>query len=1787
VLSSLALAVVALGSTATGTQAAVPETITATGCSSWTPPVGVTRIHISATGNAGTAGSGTWGGAPGGQGDLVRGDYDIGINSLWVCVNQGGGAGGAKLLTFGGPGGAGGGASGVALGADFASPLLIAGGGGGGGVNNGGSFGGGSGGSAGLPNAGSGATYFFNVGGGGGTQSAGGAGGSSAQGSAGATGLAHSAGGPGGGGAGGDGNGSETTSMGGGGGGGGYFGGGGGGGGGSGGGQASAGGGGGSDFCHADVDNCAVTSGAGSTTTSAEVEIRYSSSTTLTVRNAASDSGWAGTEGPGSAAYGDASVAGVSGTTPTGNVTYELFSNSACSGSASTSESVSLSGGTPPDSADTAHLSSGSYSLKATYSGDSNYGPSSSCQAFSVATGTLTWDGGGADTKWSTAANWVEDAAPANGDSVVLNTNGNDPTNYDLGGGISLAAVTLGNGAADAALTVGGNAIQLSSGASITNNRAGANTTDLSGGLILSGGGASVSQGSGAAALTISGTISGTGALSKSGAGTLALSGTNTYSGGTNIDAGTLAVDADGGLGNTGGNVTLNGGTLGVGAPFTTARAISLSAGGGTVDTNGNSLTISGAISGAGALTKADTGTLTLTGVKTYSGGTTVSAGTLQGDHSSLQGNITNNAAVVFDQSVLGGTYSGVISGSGSLTKTGTESLHLTGANTYSGGTTVSGGPLSGSTASIQGHIVNNGEVAFAQLTAGTYSGNMSGVGAVSVTGAGKVTFSGTNTYSSETTIAGTLAIGASSAIGSGQINFSSGTLETTGSMTLTNDVEAGGTGATFNTAGNDVTLSGVVDGGKLIKTGGGTLTLGSANTYASTTTISGGTLAIAAANRLGAGTGTLAFTNGATLKTTGAMTLPDASLGSGGGTIDTAGNNVAGGTMSGAGSLTKTGAGTLSLPNVSTYSGGTTVSGGNLQGDTSSLQGNIVNNAEVTFDQGVTGTYAGVMSGSGSLTKSGGLGLILTGANTYSGGTTVSAGALFGNTTSLQGNIVNNADVTFNQTSDGTYSGVISGSGTVTKNSAGKLTFTGVNTYGGTTFASGGPLAIGASNRLGPGMIVISGTGKLETTASFTLTQAVHGSGSAPTVDTAGNDVTISGTVSGQNLTKAGAGTLTLSSSNTHTGTTSLTGGTLAIGAADRLGTSTLALTNGATLKTTGDMNLPNASFGSGGGVIDTDGHVANAGNLSGAGSFTKAGAGLLVLLGTSTYSGGTTVSGGTLQGDTTNLLGNIVNNASVTFDQATDGTYAGVLSGTGDVAKTGGGKLTLSGVSTFSGTLDVTNGILAVTGSLANADVDLTGGTLGGTGSVGDVALSAGTVLTPGMSVGTLSTGAVSFAGGSTFAAELDGSGADRMEGSGAVGLNGATLDLSLLGGYSHTPGTVYTIVQGSAVTGTFAGLANGATIDAGGHRFRVNYTASGVTLTGLPGELPSCSDATKTVPYETAVSIDLVCTGTIDSRSVVDGPDHGTLGAINQGAGTVSYTPDDGYSGPDSLTFKAMNARGDSNTQTITISVGGPPVPVCTGVSKEVAHNAATTVGLACTGLIGGRSIVDLPAHGALGAIDQGAGTVTYVPNDGYAGPDSFSFKATNAGGDSEKATVSLTVAPAPDPGPATLDQDGDGVPNGTDNCRIANPGQDDTDGGGLGDVCDLDDDADGLLDTIEARLRTSPVDKDSDDDGLGDGREDRNRNGRVNKKETNPRRRDTDRDGIQDGTERGKAKPIAPRKAAGTDTTKFQPDLDPKTKTNPRKRDTDGDGDPDGREDRNRNGRLDRGETNPLK
>ena len=207
-------------------------------------------------------------------------------------------------------------------------------------------------------------------------------------------------------------------------------------------------------------------------------------------------------------------------------------------------------------------------------------------------------------------------------------------------------------------------------------------------------------------------------------------------------------------------------------------------AGGGVVSTSANSpttvtltnqgsgsSTFSGRITdgfGTVALTQSGPGTLTLTGANTYSGGTTISGGTLQirtgGTTGSILGDVTDNAALAFDRSDTV-TFTGAVSGTGSLTQLGGGTLLLTNTNTYSGGTTISAGTLQigagGTSGSIVGDVTDNGTLAFNRSDHVTFGGVVSGTGSLTQQGPGTLTLTGANTYGGGTTISGgTLQIG-------------------------------------------------------------------------------------------------------------------------------------------------------------------------------------------------------------------------------------------------------------------------------------------------------------------------------------------------------------------------------------------------------------------------------------------------------------------------------------------------------------------------------------------------------------------------------------------------------------------------------------------------------------------------------------------------------------------------------------------------------------------------------------------------------------------------------------------------------------------------------------------------------------------------------------------------------------------------------------------------------------------------------------------------------------------
>lgn len=430
--------------------------------------------------------------------------------------------------------------------------------------------------------------------------------------------------------------------------------------------------------------------------------------------------------------------------------------------------------------------------------------------------------------------------------------------------------------------------------------------------------------------------------------------------------------------------------------------------------TGNQTSTVAGVISGTGSLVKSENGILQLNGANIFSGGTTVSAGTLRGSTTSLQGNIANNASLVFDQAA-GGTFSGSISGTGTVTRSGSGVVTFSGANTASGDTIIHSGTLrvdggnaignssrvvlantagaifdlfgtSETIGSLSGGGASGGNVTLgagvltvgADNTSTTYSGVISGTGQLVHNGSGMLTLAGTNAYSGGTTITAGTIQGTTTSIQGNITNNSS---------------------LIFNQTING-TFSGAVSGtGDLTRVGSGVLTLSGTNTYSGKTIIESGTLRISGGNAIPT-TSRLVLANNANAlfdlndsnQTIGSLEGGGSSGGNitlGSGILSVGSDNtnsLYGGVISGTGQLNVVGSAQLTLTGNNTYSGGTTVSSGILEGTTSSLQGNITNNSELVFRQNNAGTYAGNISGSGDFFKRGSGNVTLTGTIDLSG---------------------------------------------------------------------------------------------------------------------------------------------------------------------------------------------------------------------------------------------------------------------------------------------------------------------------------------------------------------------------------------------------------------------------------------------------------------------------------------------------------------------------------------------------------------------------------------------------------------------------------------------------------------------------------------------------------------------------------------------------------------------------------------------------------------------------------
>ena len=527
--------------------------------------------------------------------------------------------------------------------------------------------------------------------------------------------------------------------------------------------------------------------------------------------------------------------------------------------------------------------------------------------------------------------------------------------------------------------------------------------------------------------------------------------------------------------------------------------------------------------------------------------------------------------------------------------------LVLTGTNTgYTGSMLVDqAGTLRASAQSLPLAVTDNGLVQFQQDTAGTYTGLLSGSGAVEKDGAGTLTLAptaaGGNTYTGGTVLKqGVLSVSADSALGgtSGGVTFDGGTLQLGGAFDLagTRAISVTSNGGTIDTQGFQSTINQAITGtGALDKTGSGTLTVNGAVIGSIAAEVQQGTLVL---NGDGSQfTGSVAVDPSAVLRSS-AQSLPPTVTNNGLVQFEQAVDGVYSGTIGGTGVVEKDGAGTLTLaPSAAggnTYTGGTvlkagtlsvsvdnalggtsggmTFDGGTLQlGSSFDLAGtravSITSNGGTIDTQGFQSTIAQGISGAGALTKAGSGTLVLDGVNTYSGGTTVAAGTLvLGDASNTGASVAGPASVATGATLGGygTVNGNVTNNGTIAVANA--LSFGAANTQGSFTIngqlTNAGLVQLGGGAKAGNALNVNNYVGQNGTVALNTVLAGDNAASDKIVVNggTATGSTTLKVTnVGGQGAPTVSNGIQVVAATNgatTDTGAFSLVGGMVKAGA-------------------------------------------------------------------------------------------------------------------------------------------------------------------------------------------------------------------------------------------------------------------------------------------------------------------------------------------------------------------------------------------------------------------------------------------------------------------------------------------------------------------------------------------------------------------------------------------------------------------------------------------------------------
>lgn len=1342
---------------------------------------------------------------------------------------------------------------------------------------------------------------------------------------------------------------------------------------------------------------------------------------------------------------------------------------------------------------------------------------------------------GGAGTWNTTLTNWDAGAsAMVAWNNANLNTAvfggaaGTVTINAPVSAGgltFTTAGYTIASGASPDSLTLGGTTATIT-----TSTLATTATTTISG----------IIQGN----LTGGLTIASNGDMSASGGGAggqgVAFTGSNTFLGNITVTSGLFRPVGDASLGDAANTITLNGGGLLATGSTTISRAVAYGAANGTIRVYGaQTLTMSGVQTGTGTLTKTDGGILIFNNTSnSRSGATTIGAGELRavapttaGSYTILgSGAITANsgttlrfftgstgAAIIYANAInLNGatlinedgnhtltgaialtgtntingvwgeknlTLSGIVSGAGSIVKSGAARLILTGANTYSGTTLINAGAGAlqvgdgGTTGALgTGAVTNNSSLILNRSNAMTVASVISGTGSITHSGAGTTSLTAANTYSGGTTLAaGGLSISNATGFGTASVTITSTTGTTitvanNAATTVANNfvLPAPGTAQNYNiikntasaTTGTELTLSGVISGGgantKLLlnsSTGGDTTTtyrLSNTNTFTGSVQIFRGGVIVTNQSSLGASTnvlelnsnnsplGDLRFASGFTLSNPVSL-LSAATISANGFTAGIAGP------ISGSAVLNKVGAGTLTLSGANTATGAMTVSAGTLSLDYSTQD-------------------SSKLSDTASLTLAAGTSLNLT-------------------STTASTHVETIASTTINGSVSITRSG----------SSVNKIALGAITNVGGALAISADNIAtttVGMTNGLLPAYISVNGARATKDVDNNIL--AYTGSTNVDRLggsiaDAPGADIRIveAGTVG--NVTLAGSGTTTVGTIY-NAGTVAPTLIDLGVGNTLRLndlgtiaaGVNGLTITNGTITAggiadTAGTLDLFND------GAIATTIASSLADNGAGVVSLAKSGTGVVILSGANTYSGATTVNGGTLalaggsaildtsavvtannpgtslRLDASETVGSISGGGTsgggvnlqantLTIESSTS-TYAGVISGTGNLVKTGGGATTIQAAvaQTYSGTTTVSGGATLIldnnssalttafssSGYLINGASTLTfrstsgGGTRndinsrpitfnstgGGTVSnlAGNWVMSNCTITTNGGAMNMFSgnsinmnnvTTVIDTAVRGTDAADLDFAvPLTNSNNAAAVTKNGVGI-LRISAAATYTGGTIINagtwlanVATSAFGAGSAVTLKNSATADIGGF----SQTFGSLSDGGTAGGILTNNGAAATVTVGNA-------SNTTFAGIIQDGS--GSLGLIKQGASTLTLSGTNTHSGATAINVGTLNLTGSAANSAINIAASatltgeGTAASLTTAGSGTLLINPATTEALTLSGALTMTGVTTVsfaggaPGSGSIRVLNFGSTTAT---DANFALANSASFRS----------------------------------------------------------------------------------------------------------------------------------------------------------------------------------------------